>query len=199
MDNPQQRKSASSVSALKIAANRANAKKSTGPKTKLGKARSSVNAVRHGLTAVKVVLEGESPAEFESLRTGMFQEFRPTSRVEQELVDRIASVLWRLRRVPAFEVALLAWVEHSQSRRHDRSLITLGSSSIGDSDRGLPTAIASESYGMGVRRLGRALETALSKHDLLNKLSRYEGQLTSQLDKGLKQLTKARLQKGKRR
>ena len=54
-----------------IAANRANAKRSTGPKTKKGKLRSSMNAWRHGLSAKAVVADGENLAEFEALHTSL--------------------------------------------------------------------------------------------------------------------------------
>jgi hypothetical protein len=49
-----------------IAANRANARRSTGPKTNAGKALSRMNALRHGLTAHKLLVNGESPQDFEA-------------------------------------------------------------------------------------------------------------------------------------
>jgi hypothetical protein len=48
----------------RLEANRANAKRSTGPKIELGKARSKMNAVRHGLSAQAIVIEGEDPRQF---------------------------------------------------------------------------------------------------------------------------------------
>lgn len=95
----------SSVSQLK--ANRANARRSTGPKTVSGKAQSSMNACKHGLTAKTVVIEGEDPAQFDSLRKAFEEEFEPRSLMERELVERIAGIVWRLRRIPKFEAALI--------------------------------------------------------------------------------------------
>ena len=51
-----------------IEANRANALRSTGPRTEAGKAASSGNALRHGFTARRVVIEGEDPVLFDRLR-----------------------------------------------------------------------------------------------------------------------------------
>ena len=92
-----------------IAANRLNAEHSTGPKTPEGKAAVRSNAVTHGLRSHDGLLPGESLEDFSDLRTRVFAELAPDSAVEIELAERIASLLWRLRRVPAFEAALLAW------------------------------------------------------------------------------------------
>ena len=94
------------ASELQIAANRLNAQSSSGPRTEEGKARSRMNAVKHGLTAQAGLLAHEDPGEFASLSEAVMAEFRPGSALEDELVERIASVLWRLRRVPAFEAGL---------------------------------------------------------------------------------------------
>jgi hypothetical protein len=92
----------------RIAANRRNAKKSTGPKTPAGKAKSAQNATTHGLTAQRqVVLPDEDPAAFNDLRVELHLELAPGSQFEKLLVDRIVAVQWRLGRVPAVEAELL--------------------------------------------------------------------------------------------
>ena len=48
-----------------LVANRANAQRSTGPRTEAGKAVSSCNAWKHGLTAARALMPGEDPAEYE--------------------------------------------------------------------------------------------------------------------------------------
>lgn len=180
------------VSLRKLAANRANAKKSSGPRSIEGKAKSSMNALKHGLTAVGVVLDGEDPAQFESLRDRLILELKPQTALEEAMVDRISALLWRLRRVPVFEAALLAWLAHTEVKRHDCVLLMLGSTAIGDNDRALPSETVRLSRSP--RLLGRMLESALSKRDLLVKLSRYEHQLMSQLEKSIKQLCQCRQQ-----
>ena len=90
-----------------LKANRANATRSTGPKSLSGKARSSMNSCKHGLTAETVVIANEDPKEFDELRADLENDFRPETRMERELVDRLAGIIWRLRRVPHFEAALI--------------------------------------------------------------------------------------------
>ena len=90
-----------------LSANRANARQSTGPKTLSGKARSSMNACKHGLTARTVIIGEEDPAQFDTLRQAIEEEFEPRSIMERELVERLAGIVWRLRRMPKFEAALI--------------------------------------------------------------------------------------------
>ena len=91
-----------------IAANRRNARKSTGPRTGAGKSVSRLNGVRHGLTANTTVLEGEDAKAFSRLQRELIDRLTPKGPVEGELVDRLVALLWRLRRAPAAEAALLA-------------------------------------------------------------------------------------------
>jgi hypothetical protein len=90
-----------------LRANRANATKSTGPRSQTGKARSRMNALQHGFSSQEIVLEGESADEFDALRAQYEAEFDPNSAIERELVDSLAVLQWRLRRVPVFEAALI--------------------------------------------------------------------------------------------
>ncbi len=106
------------TSEKQLVANRANAKRSTGPKSKNGKARSSKNALTHGLTGADIVVPGEDPEEFEALRAGLYVDFEPTGTIEHELIDRMADVFWRLRRVPKLE-ALLIEARHRDLQRSD--------------------------------------------------------------------------------
>ena len=94
-----------------LEANRANAKKSTGPKSQEGKARSSFNSRKHGLTAKTLVIGDENPADFDELRSGLMEQYDPQSAMEVELVERIAGLLWRLRRIPVFEAAIMRQAE----------------------------------------------------------------------------------------
>ena len=92
---------------IQLEANRANARRSTGPKTPSGKARSSMNAVKHGLTAKQIIVPGETPEQFDKLRDGLIADFAPGTTIERELVDQLASLLLRRRRAPIAEAALL--------------------------------------------------------------------------------------------
>ena len=87
--------------------NRRNAQKSTGPKTQTGKARSSQNAVRHGLTAETVIGPLEDPADYQAFEQAVTTAYDAETAVERELVLRLASLLWRLRRATSVETGLL--------------------------------------------------------------------------------------------
>ena len=87
-------------------ANRRNAAKSTGPITQNGKQQSRRNAMRHGLTAATVVPEIEDSQEFEDFAAGIRADYQPVSTIEHELVARLASLLWRLRRSTLIETNL---------------------------------------------------------------------------------------------
>jgi hypothetical protein len=95
------------TSERKIFANRLNAKKSTGPKTDKGKHYSRQNAWRHGLTAETVISVIENPAEYEAFQAQFVADNQPKTALERELIARLASLLWRLRRATAIESALL--------------------------------------------------------------------------------------------
>ena len=84
-----------------IAANRRNAAKSTGPVTPEGKERSRGNALRHGLTAETMIARLEDAEDYQAFELAVTADNDAQSAVERELVLRLASILWRLRRRPA--------------------------------------------------------------------------------------------------
>jgi hypothetical protein len=87
-------------------ANRRNAHKSTGPTTEEGKQRSRCNAVRHGLTAETVIGALEDAEDYKAFEAAIAAGYDAQSAVERELVLRLASVLWRLRRATTIETGL---------------------------------------------------------------------------------------------
>lgn len=89
-----------------IEANRGNALRSTGPKTEAGKRRSRRNAVRHGLTAETVVVALEDIEDYQALEAAIIADYDARTAVERELVLRLASLLWRMRRATAVETDL---------------------------------------------------------------------------------------------
>lgn len=90
-----------------IEANRRNALKSTGPRTDEGKKRSSRNAIRHGLTAETVLEPPEDPEDYDAFEEAVAADYEAKSAVERELILRLASLLWRLRRATLIETGLL--------------------------------------------------------------------------------------------
>jgi hypothetical protein len=89
-----------------IEANRRNARLSTGPITEEGKNRSRQNAVRHGLTAETVIAALEDAEDYAAFELAVTVDYDAQTAVERELVLRLASLLWRLRRATAIEAGL---------------------------------------------------------------------------------------------
>jgi hypothetical protein len=87
--------------------NRANAQHSTGPKTQAGKQRSSLNALRHGLTGQIVVMPTEDLEAYQRHLNSFTDEYDPEGATEANLVQALADTSWRLNRVAALETNLL--------------------------------------------------------------------------------------------
>lgn len=89
--------------ATQIAANQSNSQASTGPRTEAGKAASSRNSTKHGLSSEFTVLSHENPEEFQELLANMFVDFNPTNDHEEYLVTLMAQARWREARCRRFE------------------------------------------------------------------------------------------------
>ena len=105
-----------------IEANRRNAQLSTGPATADGKRRSRKNAIRHGLTAETVINSLEDAEDYADFEMKIRAEYDPQSVLETELVLRLASLLWRLRRATMiesglFKIQALQLLQFRQSRQ----------------------------------------------------------------------------------
>jgi hypothetical protein len=87
--------------------NIANAQHSTGPKTDAGKKKSSLNALRHGLTGQIVVMPTEDLEAYQSHLKSFTDECDPKGAIEANLVQALADTSWRLNRVAALEANLL--------------------------------------------------------------------------------------------
>jgi hypothetical protein len=66
-----------------------------------------MNAVKHGLTAKCILIGDEDPVEFDALRNDLAASFQISSGLGQELVNYLAGSLWRLRRAPLMEAAVI--------------------------------------------------------------------------------------------
>ena len=92
----------------RIAANRANAQRSTGPRTAEGKKKVSQNALKHGLTARSVTTPDEDIQIYETFKGRLYEELDPQTVVETALTEQIANKLWRVLRVPRIEAQLMS-------------------------------------------------------------------------------------------
>jgi hypothetical protein len=103
-----------------IEANRRNARKS-GPTTEEGKRRSRCNAVRHGLTAETVIDALEDAEDYKAFEAAIIADYDAQSAVERELVLRLASLMWRLRRATTMETGLFE-IQADHLSRHARQV-----------------------------------------------------------------------------
>jgi hypothetical protein len=116
----------------KAEANRRNALKSTGPKTPEGKAAVRLNALTHGLLSREVLLPGEDEDALRELAESLRAELQPVGELEDVLVDRIISLLWRLRRLGRVEAGIFVKEAHGVVGDLDTS--TLGLAFIRDAN-----------------------------------------------------------------
>ena len=72
--------------------------KATGPRSKGGKERSSRNAIRHGIFSEVVVLPSESREKYQSLVSELWETLQPVGKLEEVLVEKLATLMWRQRR-----------------------------------------------------------------------------------------------------
>jgi hypothetical protein len=94
------------ASKRQIAANRRNAKKSTGPRTPEGLAAIRHNNLKHGLSAQTLLIPGENESDFIDLLHSFAAEHQPATLVEEALVRQLATSVWRLNRLYHFEASL---------------------------------------------------------------------------------------------
>src|SRR3954470_7619680 len=125
-----------------IEANRRNALKSTGPTTLEGKQRSRCNAVRHGLTAETVIGALEDAEDYKAFEAAVIADYDAQSAVERELVLRLASLLWRIRRATTIETGLFEiqarhLLDFRRDREAQRSLVRrfFSSTDLNDGDQ----------------------------------------------------------------
>src|SRR5437763_8309450 len=104
-----------------IEANRRNAVRSTGPNTEEGKRRSRRNALRHGLCAETVIDIVEDIENFRAFEAAVIADYDAQTAVERELVLRLASLLWRLRRATSIETDLLRIQAEILRNRRDQT------------------------------------------------------------------------------
>jgi len=117
----------------------------SGPLRERGKARSKYNAIKHGIFSKVVFLKGEPRKEFDSLVNGFRNDLRPEGPLEETLVEKLASLVWRYRRMLIAERAEIqrgtksAWkefVSHQQA-----ATMALKTNSKGDKQPGLMVGI----------------------------------------------------------
>jgi len=96
------------VSNARLAANRANAQKSTGPASTEGKATSSKNALKTGLTGATVLLPNDDAIIYQAFVESIFEQYTPATDQENRLTQLIADTEWRIHRIAPLEAGIFA-------------------------------------------------------------------------------------------
>jgi len=148
-------------------ANQENAQHSTGPRTAEGKQRSSQNAIKHGLCALDPLIPGEDPEAFQEHFCEIELDLRPASAIESNLVEQIADVSWRLKRLSRIEAAVITAFYDATAEQP----LNQGN----DSDQLLGKALAHH-----------------DRLDALNRLGRYEAQLSRRYHRAIKEFRDTR-------
>ena len=163
-----------------LKANRANARKSTGPKTLMGKFTSRFNALKHGLASQKIVtIPGESYDAYCELLMNIMFEYDPQTAYQRQLVEQLANDLWRRRRIPAFDAGVF-YVRFCEA--HTKCGDT--PESVDQEDPEVRAYQESLLYGLAF--IGEA-----EKGDVIGKLSRYEASLMNSIKRTVKMLEEA--------
>jgi len=100
-----------------IQANRLNAKKSTGPRSAEGKAKSRFNALKSGIDAQSAVIPDEDPAKFQELADEYYTRFQPENPKERDLLDTLITAVWQLRRLRRVETQF--WTTRMNEMKHE--------------------------------------------------------------------------------
>lgn len=152
-----------------LAANRANALLSVGPRSEEGKLQSRRNALQHGIftqaLGASIQELGENPAAYESLRRGLLRAFAPEDAFEEMLVEEMAQLSWRRQRLMRAESGLVA----AKTRHYEIGRALEGSSHAGGSQQfasvGLVPALGYAGLPDSVDKCDRILDTLRSLRD----------------------------------
>jgi hypothetical protein len=185
------------VSARKLAANRANAKKSTGPRTVAGKRRCSKNAVTHGLFCNDMVLPGEDRKFFEQFRHAVLLELRPMNVIELMIVDRIVIAQWKLRRLNSVEASAHCGINQHRLERSREELNQDRIEQFGTDEPDAAHAIREKLLEAEERKpnvINGIAVSAIHDEAYLERLSRHEQRLELSIHRNLRVLEKLRKQ-----
>lgn len=171
--------------------------KSTGPRTPQGKLRTKFNARKHGLFSKVVLLEDESRAEFDVLLNGLMEDFCPQGKLETVLVENLATLLWRKRRLLQVETAQISdRIAKGLADEEGHRTIEVRFNVMGSSDYQYPVSDPKESTEAQKPEVNTAA-ARIPSQEASDRLIRYEAHLSREFDRTLSQLERLqRIRKG---
>src|SRR5262245_34353358 len=180
-----------------ILPNRRNGGQSNGARAEQGKRRSHENAFRHGLTAETVIANSKNAQDYAEFEQAIIADYQPISAIEYQLVMRLASLLWRLRRTVAIESGLFALQGHVIRKRRlrdrqpnrpvkiFRDLLDPSHQPHGNRDavdpRDLLPSNPLQASSSGLDLAYSFLRLVNANNSTLERISRYEGRLWRQV------------------
>ncbi|MBN1508126.1 MAG: hypothetical protein JW955_14845 [Sedimentisphaerales bacterium] len=169
-----------------IAANRANAKKSTGPRTRIGKAIVARNAIKHGLFARQDLIAEEDPQQYQEHRQGLLGELSPAGQIDGILAERIVSLTWRLKRAERLQNELY---DYLLAKEIDRSLAALPDEMTAIQQERLRGCVdMNPEYAVG-----RMLAKDYKGEKMLDRMSMYERRIEGSLYRTMHELDRVKL------
>jgi hypothetical protein len=122
----------STLNVVQIEANRRNAQQSTGPRSDLGKQKSSLNALRHGLTARVVVLPTEDFTAYQRFSAEFLADLAPETFAERQCAQTIIDTQWRLNRIRGLEDGMLALGHYGPEGQTDDACAKAGVAKVAE-------------------------------------------------------------------
>jgi len=178
----------STLSEARIKANRENAKKSTGPTSAAGKARSSRNRLTHGMRAKKhILLDDDNPEDFLLLLNSLDTTFRPVGDAEEMLVLQIAADQWRLDRALPMEAGIFRQLlpgVAAEDRHLKKELLIHQRSRERDPEQYAPAPDPPDPGD----RLARAFMNDSQQRNHIASANRYRSSAQLSIDRSLRQL-----------
>ena len=147
-----------------IDANRENATLSTGPKSAEGKKIVSGNRLSHGILSNKLLLENESPQEYQALLDDLLSQLKPVGALEQSLVEKIALILWRQKRLVRAETATITMASN------DKQIASTVGSGLGLSSYGADSIEVKDLQSPDMEQLGWC-KTVISEYHAADELT----------------------------
>ena len=178
-----------------IAARRANARLSQGPTTPAGKAASSQNALKFGLTAKRTLVPGESGEQWQEFHAEFMEELQPEGPTETHFAERVIHFAWIMRRVPVVEAETLS--HHvNEVRKEDvraKPVIWTDSTGITMIRSGDPQSVPE--LPAVANELGRAFIRDCQNGQALTRMSRHTATIERAFQSALNNLERLRAQR----
>ena len=155
----------------------------TGPRTPEGKAKASMNALKHGLTARTPLLPGEDEAEFEQFVAAVIEDLAADGPVQRELAQRAAVLMWKRRRIDEAEREVFDELAGHYAEDAEDVLLEMEEFAETDADHAKAAAARVEDEAIGAERDTRYMLADELASEPGEKVGRFERRRAGKLDR----------------